>query len=55
MISAAEIERRYAAIREAMGREAVDAVIVSGSEYTGFDGAVLYTAGSRSSTATRMS
>lgn len=36
---------RYAAIREAMGREGVDALVVSGSEYTGFDGAVLYTSG----------
>jgi Xaa-Pro aminopeptidase len=43
--SSAELERRYAAIREALEREGVDAVVVSGSEYTGFDGAVLYLSG----------
>jgi Xaa-Pro aminopeptidase len=41
----AEIQQRYAAIREAVERESVDALVVSGSEYTGFDGAVLYTSG----------
>ncbi len=44
-VSTREIERRDAAIREALGREGVEALIVSGSEYTGFDGAVLYTSG----------
>ena len=44
-VSRREIERRDAAIRDALAREGVDALIVSGSEYTGFDGAVLYTSG----------
>jgi len=41
----AEIDRRFAAVREAMAAESVDALIVSGSEYTGFDGAVAYMSG----------
>ncbi len=41
----AEIERRYALIRDAMARDGLDAVIVSGNEYTGFEGAVTYTSG----------
>ena len=41
MASQAEIERRGRAIRDALCREGVDALVVSGSEYTGFDGAVL--------------
>ncbi len=40
-----EIERRYASIREAMARDGLDAVIVSGNEYTGFEGAVTYLSG----------
>jgi len=40
-----EIERRYRLIREAMAREGLDAVIVSGNEYTGFEGAVTYMSG----------
>jgi Xaa-Pro aminopeptidase len=42
-----EVERRYAAIREAAAREGVDAVVVSGSEYTGFEGAIRYVSGFR--------
>ena len=45
MTSGAEIDRRYRGVREAMAREGVDALVVSGSEYTGFDGAVLYMSG----------
>jgi Xaa-Pro dipeptidase len=45
VIPPAEIERRYAAVRAAMAAEPVDALIVSGSEYTGFDGAVGYLSG----------
>jgi len=41
----AEIERRYARIREAMARDGLDAVIVSGNEYSGFEGAVTYMSG----------
>jgi len=43
--SGSEIDRRYRAVRDAMAREGVDALVVSGSEYTGFDGAVLYVSG----------
>jgi len=42
-----EIDRRYAAVREAAQAEGVDAVVVSGSEYTGFEGAVRYLSGFR--------
>jgi Xaa-Pro dipeptidase len=40
-----EIERRYTRIREAAGREGLDAVVVCGNEYTGFEGAVTYLSG----------
>jgi Xaa-Pro dipeptidase len=40
-----EIERRYRNVREAMARDGLDAVIVSGNEYTGFEGAVTYMSG----------
>jgi Xaa-Pro aminopeptidase len=40
-----EIERRYANVRAAMEKEGLDALIVSGSEYTGFEGAVRYMCG----------
>jgi Xaa-Pro dipeptidase len=40
-----EIDRRYGRAREAMAREGVDALIVSGNEYTGFEGAVTYMSG----------
>jgi Xaa-Pro dipeptidase len=45
MVSEAEVERRYAAVREAMDAHGVDAVVVCGSEYTGFEGAVAYLSG----------
>ena len=41
----AEIERRYERVREAAGRDGLDAVIVAGNEYTGFEGAVTYLSG----------
>jgi Xaa-Pro aminopeptidase len=41
----AEIDRRYGRIRDAMERHDVDAVVVAGSEYTGFEGAVRYVSG----------
>ncbi len=44
-VSGAEVERRYARVREAMARDGLDALIVSGSEYTGFEGAVTYLSG----------
>src|SRR3954467_400821 len=40
-----EVERRYARVRAAMARDGLDAVIVSGNEYTGFEGAVTYMSG----------
>jgi Xaa-Pro aminopeptidase len=45
MVSRSEIERRYAALREVMAAHGVDAVVVCGSEYTGFEGAVTYLSG----------
>ena len=45
MVSRPEIERRYAAVREAMDAHNIDAVVVCGSEYTGFEGAVTYLSG----------
>ena len=41
----AEVERRYANIRRALADAGLDACLVCGSEYTGFDGAVLYVSG----------
>jgi len=42
---AEEIERRYRVIREGMARDGLDALIVCGTEYTGFDGGVIYLSG----------
>jgi Xaa-Pro dipeptidase len=42
---AAELKRRHANIRAAMGEQGLDALIVSGSEYSGFEGAVTYVSG----------
>jgi Xaa-Pro dipeptidase len=42
---AAELERRYANTRAAMAQHDLDALIVSGSEYTGFEGGVTYLSG----------
>ena len=44
-VSPAEVERRYANVREALAHDGLDAVIVSGSEYSGFEGAVTYLSG----------
>jgi Xaa-Pro dipeptidase len=41
----AEVERRYRLVREAAERDGLDAVIVCGNEYTGFEGAVTYLSG----------
>ncbi|QDX80602.1 hypothetical protein B9N43_04660 [Denitratisoma sp. DHT3] len=43
--SRAEIERRYTNVRKAMQQAGLDYLIVSGSEYTGFEGAVRYMCG----------
>jgi len=40
-----EVERRYARVREAMARDGLDAAIISGSEYSGFEGAVTWMSG----------
>jgi len=45
VVSPPEIERRYAAVRAAMDAHGLDAVVVCGSEYTGFEGAVTYLSG----------
>ncbi len=45
MTDQAEVERRYGRIREALARDGLDAAIVSGNEYTGFEGAVTYLSG----------
>jgi Xaa-Pro aminopeptidase len=45
MVSRPEIERRYAAVRDVMAAHGLDAVVVCGSEYTGFEGAVTYLSG----------
>jgi Xaa-Pro aminopeptidase len=43
MTSQREIDRRYKNIRTAMAAEKVDALIVCGNQYAGFEGAVRYT------------
>src|SRR5260370_37096100 len=45
MPSEKEIDRRYNNIRAAMEAEKVDALIVCGNQYAGFEGAVRYTSG----------
>ena len=40
-----ELERRYANVRDAMAAHDLDALVVSGSEYSGFEGAVTYLSG----------
>jgi Xaa-Pro dipeptidase len=47
MVSRAEIERRYAATRAALERDGLDALIVAGTEYTGFEGAIRWLSGFR--------
>jgi Xaa-Pro dipeptidase len=45
VVAADEIERRYTNVRTALERAGLDAAIVCGSEYTGFEGAVTYLSG----------
>src|SRR5438874_5927028 len=45
MVPVSEVERRYGLVRQAMDEHGVDAVVVSGNEYTGFEGAVTYMSG----------
>jgi Xaa-Pro aminopeptidase len=44
-VSKSEVERRYANVRQALERDGLDAALVCGSEYTGFEGAVTYLSG----------
>jgi Xaa-Pro dipeptidase len=44
-VSPGEVERRYRNVREALARDGLDAALVAGSEYTGFEGAVTYLSG----------
>ena len=44
-ISQAEIERRYKALRAAMLEDRLDALLVCGNQYAGFEGAVRYVSG----------
>lgn len=44
-MAASEVDRRYGLVRDAMARDGLDAVVVSGNEYTGFEGAVTYLSG----------
>lgn len=45
MPSKQEIERRYKNVRSRMEKEGVDALLVCGNQYAGFEGAVLYMSG----------
>ena len=45
MVSAGEVERRYGNVRAALERDGLDAALVCGSEYSGFEGAVTYLSG----------
>jgi Xaa-Pro aminopeptidase len=40
-----DVERRYRNVREALSEHGLDAAIVAGNEYTGFEGAVTYLSG----------
>jgi len=40
-----DVERRYRNVRSALERDGLDAVLVCGSEYSGFEGAVTYLSG----------
>lgn len=44
-VSDAEVQRRFRNIRESMRAEQLDALIVCGNQYTGFEGAVRYVSG----------
>jgi len=44
-ITQQEIERRYSALRQAMERDHLEALLVCGNQYAGFEGAVRYVSG----------
>jgi Xaa-Pro dipeptidase len=45
VVSPVEVQRRYRLVRDAMAEHDLDSVLVCGSEYTGFEGAVTYMSG----------
>ncbi|MFB3098524.1 MAG: aminopeptidase P family N-terminal domain-containing protein, partial [Acidimicrobiia bacterium] len=47
MVSQTEIDRRYRVTRQALERDGLDALIVTGTEYTGFEGAIRWLSGFR--------
>jgi Xaa-Pro aminopeptidase len=47
MTSQQEIQRRYENVRRQAQEDGLDAVVISGSEYTGFEGAIRYLSGFR--------
>ncbi|GBD84227.1 xaa-Pro dipeptidase [bacterium BMS3Abin02] len=42
-----EIDRRHRVIRDALARDDLDALVIAGSEYTGFEGAIRWVSGFR--------
>ncbi len=46
-VSQQEIERRYVKIRETLSAQGIDALVVAGTEYTGFEGAIRWVSGFR--------
>jgi len=44
-VPAAEVDRRYRLLRERMVEEQLDAILVCGNQYAGFEGAVRYISG----------
>jgi Xaa-Pro aminopeptidase len=44
-VSQVDIERRYSRVRDALARDGLDAALVCGTEYTGFEGQVTYLSG----------
>jgi Xaa-Pro dipeptidase len=44
-VSTGDVERRYRNVRQALARDGLDAALVAGNEYTGFEGAVTYLSG----------
>jgi Xaa-Pro aminopeptidase len=47
VVSTQEIDRRYRVIRDALTKDDLDALIVAGTEYTGFEGAIRWASGFR--------
>ena len=45
MVTRAEIDDRYRRVRDAMAEHELEAMLVCGSEYTGFEGAITYMSG----------